>query len=302
MLNLVCLGNVTIDDVVLFDGTTGMGSFGGDTIFAALSASLWSDAIQFVAPIGDDYPPENLAALQKRGWGAQCMPTRPVPTHRNWVIYEEDGRRTWVLRTNPDDFYLLSPLVEDIPAAFRQAKAFLILAMDLAAQENLVAGLQGGEAWVALDPQEDNIPGNEERFMKMLRGVDIFLPSEIEVERLLGHKDYARAARQFSELGCKITAIKLGDKGSLVYDARTDQFYEIPIFRAQVVDTTGAGDSYSGGFMSQFVGSQNLLHSGLAGSVSASFCVEGFGITRLLEITPQMAQARFAQLLSQVQE
>ena len=67
--------------------------------------------------------------------------------------------------------------------------------MDLAAQENLVNGLHGGKSLVALDPQEDNIVGDEQRVLEMLRKVDIFLPSEIEVERLLGHDDYRVAAR-----------------------------------------------------------------------------------------------------------
>ena len=190
MLNLVCLGNVTIDDVVLYDGSVSMASFGGDAVFAALSASLWSPAVQFVAPIGNDYPEENIQALEKRGWGKDCLPVRDVPTHRNWVIYEQDGRRTWVLRSDRDDFFILSPLVDDIPPAFLNSRAFLVLAMDLAAQENLVNGLHGGKSLVALDPQEDNIVGNEQRVLEMLRKVDIFLPSEIEVERLLGHKDY----------------------------------------------------------------------------------------------------------------
>ena len=292
MLNLVCLGNVTIDDVVLYDGSLSMGSFGGDAVYAALSASLWSPDVQFVAPIGNDYPQENLQALEKRGWGKECLPIRDVPTHRNWVIYEQDGRRTWVLRSSPGDFFILSPLVQDIPPAFLNTRAFLVLAMDLAAQENLVNGLHGGKSLVALDPQEDNIIGNEQRVLEMLRKVDIFLPSEIEVERLLGHKDYQRAARQFCEYGCKVIAIKLGEQGSLIYDKASDIFYPVPIYPTKTVDTTGAGDSFSGGFMSQYAMNQNVLLSALAGTVSSSFCVEGFGLSHLFDVSPDMASER----------
>lgn len=292
MLNLVCLGNVTIDDVVLYDGSVSMGAFGGDAVYAALAAALWSQDVKFVAPIGNDYPPENIQALEKRGWGKDCLPVRDVPTHRNWVIYEEDGRRTWVLRSNPGDFFILSPLVEDIPPAFLNTRAFLVLAMDLAAQENLVNGLHGGQALVALDPQEDNIVGHEQRVLDMLSKVDIFLPSEIEVQRLLGHSDYHLAARQFSELGCKVIAIKLGAQGSLIYDRANNQFFDIPVYKTKTVDTTGAGDSFSGGFMSQYARNQNVLLSGLAGTISASYCVEGFGLSHMFAVTPQMAAQR----------
>jgi ribokinase len=302
LLNLVCLGNVTIDDVVLYDGSVSMGAFGGDAVFAAMAAALWSPDVRFVAPIGNDYPPENIQALKERGWGAECMPVRAVPTHRSWVIYENDGRRTWVLRSNPDDFFILSPLVDDIPPALRETRAFLVLAMDLAAQENLVYGLHGGPALIALDPQEDNIVGNEKRFLEMLPKVDIFLPSEIEAERLLGHKDYRRAAQEFSEYGCKIVVIKLGEKGSLLFDSVANQFYEIPIFPTQTVDPTGAGDSFSGGFMSQYALSQDIYHSGLAGTVSSSFCVQGFGLTHMFAVTPDMAAQRLELLKARLEQ
>jgi len=292
MLDLVCLGNVTIDDVVLFDGTTRMACFGGDTIYAALSARLWSDAVEMVAPVGDDYPESHIARLRQANFDLRGLPRREAPTHRNWVIYEQDGRRTWIARTDPDQFFLLSPLTTDVPQPYRQARAFLILAMDLAAQEDLAFGLCDGDALIALDPQEDYIPGNQARILKMLEYVDIFLPSEIEVERLLGHRDYHQAARQFAGLGCKIVGIKLGAGGSLIYDSRDDRFVRIPVYPTQVVDTTGAGDSFSGGFMARYLQTGDIAQAGVAGTVSAAFAVEGFGLEHLFDVTPSQVRAR----------
>lgn len=296
MLDVVCLGNVTIDDIVLHDGTTRMACFGGDAIYAALSARLWSDAVEFVAPVGNDYPADHVARLQEAGWDLQGMPRRDVPTHRNWVIYEQDGRRTWVLRTDGDNFFRLSPLSADVPPAFRQTRAFLILAMDLAAQEDLVAGLRQAQTLIALDPQENYIPGNEQRILNMLAGVDIFLPSEIEVQLLLGHQDYHRAAIQFADLGCRVVGIKLGAQGALLYDACSHRFVRLPAISAKVVDTTGAGDSFSGGFISHYVQSGDLMRAGLAGTVSASFAVEGFGLNHLFNITRADARRRLDKL------
>lgn len=296
MLDLVCLGNVTIDDVVLYDGTTRMACFGGDAIYAALSARLWADAIELVAPVGRDYPAKHIARLQQAGLDLRGMPQREVPTHRNWVIYERDGRRTWVLRTDESNFFLLSPLTVDIPRVFRQTRAYLILAMDLAAQEDLVAGLRGEEAIIALDPQEDYILGNEARILKILEGVNVFLPSEVEVERILRHRDYYKAARQFAALGCEVVGIKLGAGGSLLYEARSDRFVRIPAAPANVVDTTGAGDSFSGGFMAHYLQTGDVVQAGLAGTVSASFAVEGFGLGHLFDITRPQAKARLENL------
>jgi len=295
MLDLVCFGNVTIDDVVLYNGTVRMACLGGDTIYAALAARLWSNSVELVAPVGSDYPQSHLVRLQESDFDLSGLPRRDAPTHRNWVIYEQDGRRTWITRTDSSKFFLLSPLTADVPQSFRQAKAHLIMAMDLAAQEDLVAGLCGSESLIALDPQEDYIPGNQNRILKMLESVDIFLPSEVEVERLLGHKDYSRAARQLSMLGCRIVVIKLGAEGSLVYDARSDRLVRLPAFLTQVLDTTGAGDSYSGGFMAQFIQTGDIAQAAVAGTISASFAVEGFGLEHMFDVSQVQAQARMKQ-------
>ena len=297
-LDLVCLGNITIDDVVMPDGVTRMACSGGDTIYAALAASYWNDRVQFVAPIGSDFPKENIEAFTRSGWCTDGMPERPLPTIRSWVVYENDGRRTWIPRSDPTDFYSLSPVPGDIPDTFLKAKSYLILAMDLQAQVELAPFLRSLNAIVALDPQEDNIVGKKDIVFEMLKSIDIFLPSQEEVHRLLGHRDYERAAREFSEHGSQIVVIKLGGDGSLIYDKGQQRYWHIPVYPTTVVDTTGAGDSFSGGFMANYVQSRDLQKSGLAGAVSASFAIEDFGNTHMLEVTPDMAERRFSELSS----
>lgn len=297
-LDLVCLGNITIDDVVLPDGVTRMACSGGDTIYAALAASYWNERVQFVAPVGNDFPKENIEALKNRGWSTQGIPERPLPTTRSWVVYEHDGRRTWIPRSDPTDFYTLSPVPADIPAEFLNAKAYLILAMDLKAQAELAPYLKSLRALVALDPQEDNIVGNQDIVFEMLKSVDIFLPSQEEVHRLLGHRDYERACREFSQYGSKIVVVKLAHEGSLIYDSSRQHYWQIPVYPTHVVDTTGAGDSFSGGFMAMYVRSGDLQASGLAGAVSASYAIEDFGNTHMLEVTPAMAEKRLNELRS----
>jgi sugar/nucleoside kinase (ribokinase family) len=297
LLDLVCLGNVTIDDVVLPDGRTRMGCFGGDAIYAALAASYWTSKVQFVAPIGKDFSQANLEMLKKLGWNLHGMPRRNSPGIRNWTIYEYDGRRTWIDRGPEKDFYLLSPKFADIPQDYRSTKAHLLLAMDLKATEELVVALKGSGALIALDPQEDYILGNQKMIFDMLKGVDIFLPSQIEVERLVGHTDYRRAIRELASLGCRVVAIKLGAEGSIIYDKESDQLLEIPIYPTKVVDTTGAGDSFSGGFMAMYVQSQNLVKSGLAGAVSSSLAIEGFGLSSVLKRRKRSAHQRFRSMM-----
>jgi ribokinase len=293
--DLVCLGNLSIDDVVLPDQTTRLNCFGGDTIYAALGARWWSDAVRFVAPVGADYPPENLAYLNRCGMETRGLPSRSIPGVHYRVTYASSTQRTWEMLSDGGDFGALSPTLADIPADYLEARAFLILAMDLASQEALAPALHAYGA-LALDPQEEYIPGNESRVMAMLKDVDVFLPSQEEIALLLGHRDYEKACREFAGCGPRVVVAKLGQDGSLIFDAHADRFYRIPVFATKAVDTTGAGDTYCGGFMAMYVRSGDLVKAGLAGAVSASFAVEGFGLNHMFAVSPGEALARLQQL------
>jgi sugar/nucleoside kinase (ribokinase family) len=293
--DLICLGNLTIDDVVLPDKTQQLGCFGGDTIYSALGASFWSDQIGFVSPVGIDFPQEHMAALQLSGWDTRGLIKRPIPSIRNWVIYQDNNQRKWILESNPDDFFELSPTIKDIPVDFLQSRSFMLLAMDLASQANLAPVLRKYGV-VGVDPQEDYIEGNVDRVLEMIKNVDIFTPSQVEVFRLLGHKDYERACHEFAACGPNIVVIKMGSEGSLIFNKAKNQFIRIPIYNTKVVDTTGAGDAYCGGFMAMYTKTGDLFQAGLAGAVSASFAIEGIGLTHMFNVDKQKAQSRFDEL------
>jgi sugar/nucleoside kinase (ribokinase family) len=293
--DLVCLGNLSIDDVVLPDKTTRPGCFGGDVTYAALGAGFWSDSVRCVAPMGEDFPAEHLSYLNQFGWDTRGFPKRPIPCLHYRVEYEDNNQRTWYTVSPEGDFPELSPKFADIPVDYLQARAFLLLAMDLAAHEALVAELSR-YGLVALDPQEEYIPGNETRVLAMLDKVDIFLPSHEEVFRLFKHHDYEKACHQLADCGPKIVVVKLGDKGSLVFDSQQDRFWRIPVIDTTVVDTTGAGDTYSGGFMAMYMRSADLVTSGLAGTVSASFAIQDFGLSHMFGIPRADAERRLTEL------
>ncbi len=294
-LDLVCLGNLSIDDVFLPDQTTRLNCFGGDTIYAALGARWWSDAVRFVAPAGSDFPEEHLTYLDRSGMETRGLPRRSIPGVHYRVVYADNNQREWTMLSGDGHFGDLSPTMADIPADYLDARAFLILAMDLPAQESLAPALRK-HGILALDPQEEYIPGNEARVLDMLKNVDIFLPSREEVSRILGHQDCERACREFARRGPAVVVVKMGDEGSLIYDSKRERFHRIPAFNTSVVDTTGAGDTYSGGFMAMYIRSGNLLQAGLAGAVSASFAIQDFGLTHMLDIGRSEAEERLHQL------
>lgn len=291
---LVCLGNLTIDDVVLPDGTEKSDCTGGDALYACLAARFFETASEMVAPVGSDWPKKIEEQIRKAGLSDLGLPPRDLPSLHNRIDYDANGGRVWTLFNGEEAFQTLSPVPDDIPQLYRSAEAFLVLAMTLEAQIDLVAALKrDSHALVALDPQEDYIAGNEERLKALISQCDIFLPSAEEARQLLGHDDWSAAARTFAELGPEIVVVKLGSDGSLLYDSRNGREIRVPALEADVVDTTGAGDSFCGAFMAALLQENcDLETAARAGSVAASFTVSGYGVDPLFVATSAQAKRR----------
>ncbi len=115
---VIIVGNLTIDDVIQPDGTSQMGTLGGNSVHAAAAALAWTREVAIVARSGTDFPVAALGRL--RDAGADISGIRQVdgPTVRNWVIYEADGRRSWVYRTPRGRSAEVAPQPGDIPDAW----------------------------------------------------------------------------------------------------------------------------------------------------------------------------------------
>ena len=145
--DVVVIGNITIDDVVHPNGVTTMGSPGGNTIHSATAARIgayrWPRG-----PVGADFPAVALGRLNDAGLDTDGL--RPIdgPTVRNWVIYEEDGRRSWVYRTSPERSLEVAPRPEDIPvgwlAQHDRSAVVHVAAMPFAAAARIVGYVRAG--------------------------------------------------------------------------------------------------------------------------------------------------------------
>lgn len=282
---LVCVGNLTIDDLVLPDGSRRVGCIGGDALYSALGARLWEPGTQMLALVGADLPRDVWRRIDGAGLADAGLPKRATPTIRNVVTYDAHGGRTWELLGTDAQFHDLSVLPQDVPQRHLRADAFLVTAMSLESQEALVQWLRAStDALVVLDLQEDYIPGNEERILAMVAGAHVFMPSEEEVRRLLGTNDWMAAARRFAALGPRLVVIKLGARGALVHDAERERTFSATAVDVPVVDTTGAGDAYCGGFVAMLLRDRtDLGTAAAAGAVSASFAITGYGNEALLK-------------------
>lgn len=303
-IDIAVAGNITIDDMVLPDGRTQMGVTGGDVLYAALAARLWGGSVGMISRIGSDFPEENLQRCAAQGLDISGMVRCEGPSIRNWIVYEYDGRRTFIDRVE-GRMSALSPGWGDVPDHYRQAGAVFLAAMCIESQLELAENFKAAGATVLLDPYEQDASDKRELVYRALAHTDIFLPSEEEVRRLIGQRapDFDAAARHFAGFGPHTVVIKLGDRGALIYRKRGDSVTYLPcVEQVQVVDVTGAGDSFGGGFTAGWQQTGSATEAALRGTVSSSIAIESFGSVPLLRATGEQAAQRLAALCRQIQK
>lgn len=294
----VTLGNVTVDDLVFADGSTKWRTPGGNSIYSALGMALWGEKPEVIAPLGPEYP---LEPLGDRVDMSHC---RPIPRNlRNWGLYEEDGTRTFVFRSNMQDWFEFSPTPDDLdegPYANVHI-APLPWELHIALAESL---RRMGARLISLDPDERNLHAIERRTLRQLFGcVDLVLPSRQEAAVISPGATPPDALRSLRELApeAPIVAIKCGSEGVIAHSAASRDYIRVPAVPVAVVDPTGAGDAFCGGFLVGFARSRDPVEAVLHGAVSGSFTVEGIGIEGLLAAAPAAVEQRLRALRARVE-
>jgi sugar/nucleoside kinase (ribokinase family)/fructoselysine-6-P-deglycase FrlB-like protein len=284
-LDVVVIGNLTIDDVVHPNGETTMASPGGNTIHAAVGARIWGVSVGVVARVGDDFA---TAALDRvREVGIDTFGLRPIagPTVRNWVVYEEDGRRSWVYRTPPQRSLEVAPRPEDLPTGWigpqGRTPVVHVAAMPFASAERIVGHVRAtGPAVVTLDTHEDWAAGRAE-IVALARQVDVFVPSREELAGIVGYDDPERACRELLEAGLEAVIVKCGADGAVI-GRSAGRVSHIAAPEVAVVDATGAGDSFCGGLAAGLALGEDLVVAAQRGAATAGAAIGASGSLRLL--------------------
>ncbi len=269
------------------------------------SASYFSVAargrgpVRCVGVVGEDFREEDLKLL--RGQGADTAGiTRAAGKSFHWAgRYHADMIERDTLATELGVFADFQP---EIPAAWRGSE-YLFLANIHPSLQLHVLDQMTNPGLVALDTMNLWIETTPTELREVLARVDILLVNDGEARQLTGLRSLARAAKAIAELGPKRVIIKKGEHGALFFGL--DSVLAVPaLILDDVVDPTGAGDSFAGGFMGALAESGADRHDGddvfrqamLHGTVTASFCPEGFSVEGLIAVTDE-AYARRLQTL-----
>jgi sugar/nucleoside kinase (ribokinase family)/fructoselysine-6-P-deglycase FrlB-like protein len=283
--DVVVVGNLTIDDVVHANGETTMASPGGNTLHAAAGARIWGVSVGVVARVGADFPAAALDRLSDAGVDTLGLHRIPGPTVRNWVVYEQDGRRSWVYRTPPERSLEVAPCPEDLPAewAARDGRTPVVhvAAMPFRSAARIVDHVRAhGRAVVTLDTHEAWTVGRAE-LLALARQVDVFLPSREELVAIVGYDDPDKACRELLDEGVPAVVVKCGTEGAVLGTAN-GPVLRIAAPEVDAVDVTGAGDSFCGGLAAGLALGEDLEDAAQRGAATAGAAIGASGSLRLL--------------------
>lgn len=293
-MSLVVAGWVAIDEIETpFDSRSG--SLGGSATCAALAASLFTD-VRLLAAVGEDFPDEMRKELERPGIDLAGLQVVPGGKTSRW------GGRYHYDMNSRDTLYTVLGVNErwepELPAGWSESTALFAAAGDPVLQQRLMAMLPAARVRM-VDTIAFYIETAREELLKATRAADFVSINESEARELAGVPSIARAGRRLLAGGTKAVIIKLGEYGA-AYISGEDYFVAPGYPLEEVVDPTGAGDAFAGGFMGYLdaagvIDQATIRRAIVYGSTVASFCVEGFGPSRLLTLDRDEVEARYRQ-------
>jgi len=293
----VSIGPVVIDDIVLPDGQTRMGVLGGGATHAAMGMRVWSERVTLLATLGRDVPEADRRRLT-RAFDLRSPPRRDAPSPRAWQLYEHDGRRTHVDRTDGDLFMAMCPRPDELPTEYASARGARLECDAPDPLREWMARLRAaGCGHILWEPW--NVfcrPESRTVFDELAPLLDVVSPNLLQARRLTGLEDPRQILTALLAVGVRVVVLRMGAAGSLVagQDEGPVAVPAVPV--ARVVDVTGAGNAYCGGFLVGLAETGDLEQAGRYGAVSASFALEQFGAVYPLEGLRARAERRLSAL------
>ena len=287
---VLTVGSVAFDSI-----TTPFGEasrvVGGAATYFSVAASFFTD-VRIVAVVGEDFGAEQRQVFGGRRIDLAGLQQVPGETFRWKGEYAFDLNTRETIYTHLNVFQDFRP---EIPESFRTSPFVFLANIHPALQLEVLEQVTTPE-FVALDTMNYWIEGTAGELRQVLAKVHVVIINDEEARELSGEPNLVKAARVIQQLGPTRVVIKRGEYGVLM--TRDGGFFAVPGMPLEaVVDPTGAGDSFAGGFVGYLAAAPQVTDAVvtqaiIAGSTMASFAVEDFGLERLLRLTDAEVQER----------
>lgn len=300
-MKLVTVGTVAFDCIETPFGKADK-VVGGAATYIALAASFFLKDQGIVSVVGDDFPDGMVKELARKGidtGGLEVIKGKESFFWSGRYHYDMNTRDTLETRLN-----VLTDLDPKLNPAYKSAGYLMLGNLDPKVQAKVLDQMDA-PALVVMDTMNFWMDSALEDLEAVIRRVDILTINDSEARQLSGEHSLVKAAHAILRMGPKYLVVKKGEHGALLF-SKDRVFFAPALPLEDIIDPTGAGDTFAGGFIGYLASSgdhgfNNLKRAIIVGSALASFCCERFGVQRLLEIDREDIDKRINQFVELVE-
>ena len=272
------LGSVALDTIETKYGKA-ENLLGGSATYATIAAGLYGDAIP-VGIVGDDFPKDGLDIFEKFSKNLKDLDQQPGGTFKWGGKYHENGDDRDTLFTDLGVFENFNPSIH----TSNKNASWLFLANIHPSLQLSVLEQCTNAPLVVTDTMNLWIDSTPRELIKIISKTNILLINESELHMLTKEQNVDKSIKEVLSMGPEKVIVKFGSKGAKCFSENENIAVGVyPV--KKVIDPTGAGDVFGGGFISGLVDGLSIKEAMLRGSALASFCIEDFGVKKLLNVS-----------------
>ncbi len=289
-MSILVLGTVALDSVKTPFGER-QEILGGSAAHFSMAARIFTK-VYLVSIIGLDFPPKFIKFLADKGVILSGIKKEQGNTFRWQGKYEGDCNTAITIDTQLGVLSIFKP---QISKEHRVIKNIFLANVDPDIQSCLLDSMKNPR-FIGLDSMNYWINTKKESLLKVIKRVHLFVANEQEARSLTGENNLVKAAAGLTKLGAKMVVIKKGEHGVIFYSPKV--IFSLPAFPVtEVIDPTGAGDTFAGGLMGYLATKDKIRNSDIKqalayATICASFNVEGFGLEKTAKLTRNYLEKR----------
>lgn len=292
-MSLLVIGTVAFDSIESPYGKADR-VIGGSGTYISWSASYFYKPIFLQSIVGEDFPVEEITALQNRGVKTQGLDIIKGKKSFYWSGKYHDNmnaRDTLVTELN-----VLADFNPILPEAYKNSEFVMLGNLTPEVQISVLNQMNERPKLIVLDTMNFWMDIAMDQLMKVISMVDVLTLNEEEARQLSGEFSLVKAAEIIHRMGPKTLIIKKGEHGALLF-SEGHIFFAPALPLSQVFDPTGAGDTFAGGFIGHLAKTrdlsfENMKRAIIFGSAMASFCVEEFSIDKMKTLSQGLINDR----------
>jgi sugar/nucleoside kinase (ribokinase family) len=294
-MSLLAVGTVAFDDVETPYGRAEK-IVGGACSYIALAASTLVSPCRIVSVVGDDFPTATLQMYKKKGIDLAGLQIKKGEKSFFWAgRYHTNMNSRDTLDTQLNVLADFDPI---LPDSYKDSKYLMLGNLSPQVQMRVIEQLPKRPKLIALDTMNFWMDIALEPLLEVIKKIDVLIINDEEARQLSGEHNLMKASQKILTMGPKYLVIKKGEHGALLFH-KSKVFFAPALPLLDVVDPTGAGDTFAGGFMGWIAATDNISYENMkkaiiCGSAMASFCVEQFGIEAIKNLSKAKVEKRMA--------